>query len=140
MATSGWGRGSWSSAEFGEGIVIDPSVGNVALLGFAPSLERTSNVVTDAGALALLGTAPDLLRGTLIEPSVGTVSVQGLAPDLFREFFIEPFVGNIGVEGYAPTTPAGSVITTVTGAISTGSPWGFGEWGGAAWEATLHLY
>ena len=23
MATSGWGRGSWSSAGFGEGIVID---------------------------------------------------------------------------------------------------------------------
>jgi hypothetical protein len=44
MATSGWGRGTWSSAGFGEGIVIDPIVGEVALSGSAPSLERTFNV------------------------------------------------------------------------------------------------
>lgn len=76
MATSGWGRGTWSSAEFGEGIVIDPIVGNVALLGFAPSLERTTNVITDTGALALSGVAPSVLRETLITPDVGTISVQ----------------------------------------------------------------
>jgi hypothetical protein len=58
MATSGWGRGTWSSAGFGEGIVIDPIVGEVALSGSAPSLERTFNVVTDTGVLALSGIAP----------------------------------------------------------------------------------
>jgi hypothetical protein len=137
MATSGWGRGTWGSAGFGEGIVIDPIVGEVALLGFAPSLERTFNVIVDAGTLALLGAAPDLLSGTVVEPSVGTVSVQGLAPDLFREFFIEPSVGNIGVEGYAPTIPAGSVITPLTGAINSAFGWGDEGWGLDAWGGNL---
>ena len=84
MATSGWGRGTFGSAGFGEGIVIDPIVGEVALSGSAPSLERTFFVIPDAGTLALLGATPNLLSGTVIEPSVGTVSVQGLAPGSTR--------------------------------------------------------
>jgi hypothetical protein len=40
MATSGWGRGTWSSAEFGEGTVIDPIVGEVALSGFSSVIRK----------------------------------------------------------------------------------------------------
>ena len=116
MATSGWGRGTWGSAGFGEGIVIDSVVGSVAVTGEAPYLDR--GIVPSVGAVTLAGSTPDLVKETVTVPS-GTILETGSVPSIvISGNVVTPSVGTLSLVGAVPSVVSGSIITTSVGALS----------------------
>jgi len=103
MAT-GWGRGPWSSAEWGSGDVVQPDAGAVVLAGVAPSLVSGTVITPAVGAIALAGVAPIIMTGTLITPTVGALTLVGVAPTVAEtlDAYATPPVGALTLVGKAP--------------------------------------
>lgn len=103
MATSGWGRGPWSSAEWGDGVVIELITGSVAITGVAPSIVQGNVITPSVGTLNLTGVAPYLDRD--IVSTVGSITITGITPQIVvhNNIFKEPSTGTISLIGGTAT-------------------------------------
>ena len=118
--SSGWGRGTWSSAGYGLGTVVVPPSGelrvsdgwglggwNQGLWGVgvntSPIVINGTIITPTVGALVLAGVAPLVISGIPITPGVGALVLAGVTPVIVNGVAIAPSVGALTLVGKAPT-------------------------------------
>lgn len=112
------------SAPAAGGQEILPSVGNLALTGYAPAVARTDNqeVAPAAGTLTFTGYAPDVTQtaGQQVIPDVGSIAISGYAPVIVQSTNqqVLPDVGSLTITGYVPDV-AQSNASSVTPDVGT---------------------
>ena len=103
-------------------IVVAPGVGALLLAGFAPTMAVSDNrrAQPGAGALTLTGFAPTVvLSGNQVAaPGVGALTVTGLAPAILTPRVVTPGVGQLTVTGLAPTVLAGVSVSPGVGQLT----------------------
>lgn len=101
----------------GTNVAVNPSVGTVAISGYAPAIGQTANqsVSPGAGSVAISGYAPSVAQSAnvSVSPSVGTIAITGYAPSvaLTANVSLAPSVGTMAITGYAPTVTSASNVT-----------------------------
>lgn len=98
-----------------------PSVGSIALTGFAPTLIQGTNLSPVVGALALSGVAPSVVQGSRIETGVGALSMAGIAPLVTQQTIITPNAGALSIEGVSAVIERENFRFPSTAALSFGS-------------------
>lgn len=103
-------RNSYQAAAAGGGsnTAINPSVGSLALTGYAPTIAQTANqsLTPSTGTLAITGYAPTITQPQAITPGVGSLTITGYAPTVVQasaSISVSPDVGVLTITGYAPT-------------------------------------
>lgn len=102
---------------------IQPSVGSLALTGYAPTVTRTASasITPSVGALALTGIASTLTL-TLPAPDSGSIAFTGYAPTVTvtNTQTRQPSAGAMSFTGYAPTVTNTSSrnVTPLVGSLS----------------------
>jgi hypothetical protein len=118
----GFGYGALAVATFGiiaSGVTdtaVNPSTGNISLVGYGPTIVQTANqsVSPGAGSISLVGYAPAITQtvNQSVDPSAGTFTLTGYAPTITQiaNQEVSPIAGSFALVGYAP-----DVVQSVTG-------------------------
>lgn len=106
----------------GTNTAVNPTVGTLALSGYAPSIAQTANqsLIPGAGSFALNGYAPSVAQtsGNLINPGTGSITFSGYAPTITQPQNVAPGAGSLAITGYAPSITQG-VTTAIAPGVGT---------------------
>ncbi len=97
-----------------------PGVGSLTITGYAPTVSQNVNtdVAPNVGAIALTGYAPTVAQtvNQTVLPGAGSIAISGYAPDVVQTAnqAVLPGVGSLFITGYAPTVVQASASTSVT--------------------------
>ena len=142
----GWGRGTWSSGDFGTGSVISAASGQVGSVTVVEGQGATAQVAGYWGG----GPWGQGVWGTSVSPglttSVGSVNV--VVKYAFTGVEASTAVGSVSVEAGAVVPATGLEATGGVGSVSVleGSGvtvpfggWGRGSWGQGSWGVSLGI-
>lgn len=90
---------------------INPSVGNLTVTGFAPTVAQTANqsVSPSVGTLSITGFAPTVTQSSSssITPSTGNLTITGFAPTITQPNSLNMVLGSLTITGFAPIIAQG---------------------------------
>ena len=99
--------GAFSTTGGGTDTPVNPSVGSIAITGYAPAVAQTANqsIAPNVGNIVITGYAPTISQPQAVNPGVGSLTITGYAPTVTQnvDVPVNPGVGTIAITGYAPT-------------------------------------